>query len=215
MDINYVRTPESIWDDTFGGMGLASPDMTGLMNHYRRTNTRRQYHNFNHLMQIFEDLQDNQDAHIIGNPVLVLTTFYHDALMRPGGKNNEGLSAHYGAFQMRGAGVPEYIIREVKSIIIDSAKLELEPYSYNEALFRNADLAILATDEDAYWDYVTAIRGEYGRFTDSAFIAGRSQFIHYVLGLPRIYWPTVNMDSRETRARNNLETELKTLIKGA
>jgi predicted metal-dependent HD superfamily phosphohydrolase len=78
-------------------------------------------------------------------------------------------------------------------------------------LLCDADLAILASDDDRYAEYAAAIRREYAHVPEDAFRAGRQQVLRALLELPSIYRLPPLRDAWEAKARANLENELKTL----
>ena len=75
-------------------------------------------------------------------------------------------------------------------------------------LLCDADLAILAVDEDRYAEYAAAIRREYAHVPDDAFADGRAQVLKALLELPSIYRLPPIRAEWEARARANLEREL-------
>jgi predicted metal-dependent HD superfamily phosphohydrolase len=78
-------------------------------------------------------------------------------------------------------------------------------------LLCDADLAVLAGDEDAYASYTAAIRREYAHVPDDAFRDGRAQVLTALLELPSIYRLGPLHAAWEERARANLSRELQVL----
>ena len=68
-------------------------------------------------------------------------------------------------------------------------------------LLCDADLAILAADEERYAAYTAAIRREYAHVPDDAFKAGRAQVLKALLELPSIYRLAPLRAAWEERAR--------------
>ena len=76
-------------------------------------------------------------------------------------------------------------------------------------LLCDADLAVLAGDDDAYGKYTAAIRREYAHVPEDDFKAGRAQVLKALLELPSIYRLEPLREQWEATARANLEKELR------
>jgi predicted metal-dependent HD superfamily phosphohydrolase len=75
-------------------------------------------------------------------------------------------------------------------------------------LLCDADLAVLAGDQDRYARYRAAIRREYAHVSDDDFRAGRARVLIALLELPSIYRLAPLKGAWEERARANLAGEL-------
>lgn len=79
------------------------------------------------------------------------------------------------------------------------------------ALFLDADLAILGAEARTYQAYARAIRLEYAWLPEALFKARRAMVIRQFLSRERIY-QTAGFARLEQPARNNLQSELATLV---
>ena len=75
-------------------------------------------------------------------------------------------------------------------------------------LLCDADLAVLAGDEEQYATYTAAIRREYSHVSDEDIADGRAQVLKALLELPAIYRLEPLRQAWEQRARANLEREM-------
>ncbi len=85
------------------------------------------------------------------------------------------------------------------------------PGDRNGGLLTDADLAILAADEEVYRAYTVAVRREYAHVPDAAFAAGRAAVLHNLLGLPSLFHTPVLREHWEEPARHNITRELAAL----
>src|SRR4029453_1272661 len=82
---------------------------------------------------------------------------------------------------------------------------------HNGGLLTDADLSILAADDEVYRAYTVAVRQEYGHIPHAAFAAGRAAVLDNLLNLPSLFHTPVLREHWEERARRNLAGELAAL----
>jgi predicted metal-dependent HD superfamily phosphohydrolase len=104
--------------------------------------------------------------------------------------------------------VPDEVAGEVARLVGLTAGHATGEDDRDGELLCDADLAILASDEQAYADYTAAIRREYAHVPDDAFKGGRAQVLKALLELPAIYRLPPLREAWEAKARANLEREL-------
>jgi predicted metal-dependent HD superfamily phosphohydrolase len=75
----------------------------------------------------------------------------------------------------------------------------------------DADLAILAADEERYASYVAGVRHEYAAVPDEAFRRGRAQVLRSLLEAPSLFATSYGRQHWEDTARANLTKELTDL----
>ena len=96
----------------------------------------------------------------------------------PLGDANERDSAEFAEGLLAALGVPEPTATEVARLVGLTAGHATEEDDPDGELLCDADLAILAGDDDAYADYTVAIRREYAHVPEDAFRAGSPNCEH-------------------------------------
>ena len=175
----------------------------------RWSEPHRQYHNATHLAAVLEVV--DRFAELARHPDRVrLAAWLHDAVYDPRalGDANERDSAEFAEGLLTTLGVPAATAAEVARLVGLTAGHATGDDDPDGELLCDADLAILAADEDRYADYVASIRREYAHVGDDDFRAGRGQVLKALLELPAIYrLPRLHAEWEE-RARANLRREL-------
>ena len=175
----------------------------------RWSEPQRHYHTVAHLSAVLEVIDAN--AGLAPHPERVrLAAWMHDAVYDPRalGDANERDSAEFAAGLLATLGVPDDVAAEVARLVGLTAGHATEEDDPDGELLCDADLAILASDEQAYAAYTAAIRREYAHVPDGAFKGGRAQVLKALLELPAIYRLPPLREQWEAKARANLEREL-------
>ncbi|MBG0566810.1 HD domain-containing protein [Actinoplanes aureus] len=178
----------------------------------RWTEPQRHYHDVSHLAAVLDVV--DRFAGLAPNPDRVrLAAWMHDAVYDPRalGDTNERDSAEFAEGLLQTLGVPPEVAAEVARLVGLTAGHATGEDDLDGELLCDADLAILASDEERYAGYTSAIRREYAHVPDDAFRAGRTQVLTALLELPSIYRHTQIRDEWESRARANLTAELEAL----
>jgi predicted metal-dependent HD superfamily phosphohydrolase len=175
----------------------------------RWSEPQRQYHTVAHLTAVL----DVVDAHaeLAPHPDRVrLAAWMHDAVYDPRarGDANERDSAEFAEELLATLGVPAGDAAEVARLVGLTAGHATEDDDPDGELLCDADLAVLAGDEQAYAAYTAAVRREYAHVSDDDFTAGRAQVLKALLELPSIYRLEPLRARWEKQARANLEREL-------
>ncbi|SNY04821.1 Predicted metal-dependent phosphohydrolase, HD superfamily [Paractinoplanes atraurantiacus] len=175
----------------------------------RWSEPQRQYHTVAHLTDVLNviDLHASLSRH----PERVrLAAWMHDAVYDPRalGDANERDSAEFAEGLLTTLGVPEANAAEVARLVGLTAGHATEADDPDGELLCDADLAVLAGDDEQYAAYTAAIRREYAHVPDDAFKDGRAQVLKALLELPSIYRLAPLREQWEARARANLEKEL-------
>jgi predicted metal-dependent HD superfamily phosphohydrolase len=204
------------WRDAARGAGAeaadADLDAAGAYLLGRWSEPQRQYHDVRHLSAVL-DVVDRLAA-LAPHPDRVrLAAWMHDAIYDPRalGDANERDSAEFAEGLLTTLGVPGPVAAEVARLVGLTAGHATTADDPDGELLCDADLAILAGDEDRYAEYAAAIRREYAHVPEDAFRAGRQQVLRALLELPSIYRLPPLREAWETTARANLENELKNL----
>jgi predicted metal-dependent HD superfamily phosphohydrolase len=178
----------------------------------RWSEPRRHYHDVGHLSAVLEVI-DRLEG-LAPHPDRVrLAAWLHDAVYDPRalGDANERDSAEFAAGLLATLGAPDDVAAEVARLVRLTAGHATTDRDADGELLCDADLAVLASDEDRYAAYTAAVRREYAHVPDEAFRAGRRQVLQALLELPSIYRLAPLRAAWESRARVNLATELTAL----
>ncbi len=208
------------WRDAARAAGATAGDLeleaAGEYLQMRWSEPRRQYHTVAHLVAVL-DVVDAY-AGLVPHPDRVrLAAWMHDAIYNPEaqGDANERDSAEFAQGLLVEIGVPVAAAADVARLVGLTAGHTTDAGDPDGELLCDADLAVLAGDDDRYAEYAAAIRREYAHVPDEQFRAGRQQVLKALLELPSIYRLAPLRDAWEERARRNLEDELTALGAGA
>ena len=196
------------------GATAADADLTAAGNYLlgRWAEPQRQYHTVEHLSAVL-DVVDRLSG-LAPHPDRVrLAAWLHDAVYDPRalGDANERDSAEFAEGLLSTLGAPEEVAADVARLVSLTAGHATEDGDEDGALLCDADLAILAGDEERYTAYTQAIRREYAHVSDDAFRGGREQVLKALLELPSIYRLAPLREAWEETARANLTRELAAL----
>ncbi|MFF5079470.1 metal-dependent phosphohydrolase [Actinoplanes sp. NPDC000266] len=175
----------------------------------RWSEPQRQYHTVEHLADVLNVV--DLHAGLARHPERVrLAAWMHDAVYDPRalGDANERDSAEFAEGLLTTLGVPEANAAEVARLVGLTAGHATGDDDPDGELLCDADLAVLAGDDEQYAAYTAAIRREYAHVPDDAFKDGRAQVLKALLELPSIYRLAPLREQWEARARANLEKEL-------
>jgi predicted metal-dependent HD superfamily phosphohydrolase len=192
--------------------GDADLDAAGNYLLGRWSEPQRQYHDVSHLAAVL-DVVDRL-AGLAPHPDRVrLAAWLHDAVYDPRalGDANERDSAEFAEGLLTTLGAPAEVAAEVARLVGLTAGHATTDGDADGELLCDADLAILASDDEQYLAYTAAIRREYAHVPDDAFRAGREQVLKALLELPSIYRLAPLREAWEAKARANLTTELASL----
>lgn len=173
----------------------------------------RHYHTVAHLSAVLDVV--DRFAGLAPHPERVrLAAWMHDAVYDPRalGDANERDSAEFAAALLSTLGVSGGVADEVARLVGLTAGHVTGDDDPDGELLCDADLAILASDEDAYGKYAAAIREEYAHVPDDAFRRGRAQVLEALLELPSIYRLEPLRAAWEEKARANLSRERRELL---
>lgn len=171
---------------------------------------QRRYHTTEHLRAVLRRIDElapyapeSADLELVR-----LGAWFHDAVYRPDRSENEERSATLAERALPEAGLTPAATAEVARLVRLTVTHDPAPGDANGELLCDADLAILASDEDAYRGYAAAVREEYAFVPDDAFRAGRAAVLRQLLDLPRLFRTAYGTEHWEGAARRNLEREL-------
>jgi predicted metal-dependent HD superfamily phosphohydrolase len=175
----------------------------------RWSEPQRHYHTVAHLSAVLAVVDEH--AALAPHPERVrLAAWMHDAVYDPRalGDANERDSAEFADGLLTTLGVPAAVAADVARLVGLTAGHATEDDDPDGELLCDADLAVLAGDDEQYAAYTAAIRREYAHVGDDDFRAGRAQVLKALLELPAIYRLEPLREAWEQRARANLEREV-------
>jgi predicted metal-dependent HD superfamily phosphohydrolase len=170
---------------------------------------KRHYHTLTHLENLLDRLHEVRDQ-IQDWDVIVFAIVYHDIIYSATKKDNEEKSKDVAANRLRSLGVPSQQISRCVAHILASKShtTSLDP---DTNLFTDADLSILGSSWDEYFQYSKQVRSEYSIYPDFLYNPGRKKVLQHFLSMEKIF-KTEHFYSRyEEQARTNLTAELEKL----
>ena len=164
----------------------------------------RHYHTLAHLdavLAAFDELR-----HLAPNPdVAELALWLHDVVWEPMRDDCEQRSVEWAMDHL-----PPAALSPAAPLILETRHRAAPSVDPDAAVVRDADLSILAADDDAYDAYEHAIRAEYAMLPAAQFRAGRTTILaDFASRRPLFFTPV--MQSREPRAHANLARSLARL----
>jgi predicted metal-dependent HD superfamily phosphohydrolase len=174
----------------------------------------RGYHDLRHLTEVLEhvsSLRRSEPSHedADGDAVL-LAAWFHDAV-HDGSPDDEERSAALAERELAAVGLPSELVSEVGRLVRLTVAHRPADDDANGQLLCDADLAILAADDDRYQEYIDGVRREYLHVDDVAFRAGRAAVLRELAAKPVLFHTAAARSRWEERARSNLARELSQL----
>ena len=175
--------------------------------------TDRGYHGLDHIESMLNDFNKVQKSGLteqIKNPdAFKYSVFMHD--FKNGTPNDVKESIDYAlnsAKNLRTAD-SEYV---KKLISATDYSHHPEITSFDEALMQDLDLAVLGRNPEEYQKYSKAVRKEYGKFDDSVYNPERIKVLKGFLDKENIYNTEFFRDNFEKTARENIQSEIQSLM---
>ncbi len=174
----------------------------------------RFYHTLEHIQQVLctiEDLRKTLSHPTLPNYAAIeFAAWFHDVIYDPRTNNNETKSAEYAVDVLKRIGILPEIINGVYSLIMKTQKHQ-EPDNIEGQIFLDADLSILGASACEYSTYAQAIRKEYSWMPHEEYQARRKQVLQSFLIRERIYFTDQMFTALESKARQNIQEEIKSL----
>ncbi len=171
------------------------------------TEPHRRYHDLAHLVAVLRRVDELAEEAEDVDPVQ-LAAWFHDAVYDPMRSDNEAASAALAEDLLAQLGVEPGVVAEVSRLVRMTASHVVEAEDDNGAVLVDADLAILAADDDAYAAYVDGVRAEFGHLDDTTFAHGRAQVLRGLLARQPLFATPSGRRRWEQRARTNMANEL-------
>ncbi|QBS45706.1 metal-dependent phosphohydrolase [Nocardia sp. CS682] len=170
----------------------------------------RRYHTVDHLaamLGVIDELAgDAEDADAVR-----YAAFFHDAIYAVDRSDNEEQSAVLAEEVLESLGAAPELVGEVARLVRLTATHDPADDDRNGGVLCDADLAVLAADEQGYAAYTEAVREEYRHVPDELFRAGRAAVLQGLAGQPRLFRTPTARARFEAAARDNLDRELVAL----
>ncbi|HIK28867.1 MAG TPA: hypothetical protein IGR89_12505 [Oscillatoriaceae cyanobacterium M7585_C2015_266] len=175
----------------------------------------RYYHTLGHIQQVLEIVEGMRTL-VCNFPAIQLAAWFHDVIYDPKATDNEERSAEYAATALKNLLLPQATIDAVTAMILSTKYHQVSKEDIDTQILLDADLAILGADEPEYKFYSKAIRREYGWMPEEEYRQKRVQVLLNFLKRERIFFTKNKVfDELETRARRNIQAEIKTLSSNA
>jgi predicted metal-dependent HD superfamily phosphohydrolase len=172
------------------------------------TQPDRHYHNLQHIDHVLTTIE--RFANRLQDPIsVILATWFHDVVYDCRSTDNESESAKIAGELLQNIGVSIETIDRVQQLILATQGHRTEIDDNDLWIFLDADLAILGTDPVQYQIYARSIRREYSWVSDELYRAGRIRVLESFLQRDRLYHTALLFDELESRARLNLQSEIR------
>ncbi|AZA53883.1 hypothetical protein [Chryseobacterium sp. G0201] len=169
----------------------------------------RHYHNFEHLQNMFSELEFVKDK-ISDFNIISFSVFYHDVIYDASSKSNEEKSAEFAKTRLEKLNINKESINKIfNQIIATKAHQKSDDQDTNYLL--DADLLILGKDVETYLDYTKKIRKEYSIYPDFLYKPGRKKVLQHFSSLENIFKTDYLKEKYEVQARENIEIEISLL----
>ncbi|MEM7104486.1 MAG: hypothetical protein AAF502_15225 [Bacteroidota bacterium] len=173
---------------------------------------KRHYHNLNHLESMFNEMETHRG--MIEDPeIMAVSIWYHDLIYDVKRKDNELLSAERAKSVLTELGITNEKIDKCYSQIIATKSHESSNQDKDLNWLMDIDLEVLGRDWESYKLYTQQIRAEYKIFPWFMYKKGRKKAMQSFLQRERIYHTSHYYSKLESKARTNIEREIKELLK--
>lgn len=174
----------------------------------------RGYHDERHLDECLVHLDEVGDLDERERRILRWAILWHDAVYELGRRDNEERSAELAKFELARCGIGESDAEEVARLIRATERHRCDPGDRLGRLMICIDLAILGSDEARYDQYASDIRREYAHVAEPMWRTGRAIVLQRLLEADPLYPDPQFRERFEERARDNMESEIRSLAEG-
>ncbi|MEM1136879.1 MAG: hypothetical protein AAGI07_13660 [Bacteroidota bacterium] len=180
---------------------------TGIMLINRYNESHRKYHNLYHIRDMLNTI-DRESKHLKKPALLLLATWFHDAIYSPENTDNETKSAELAAEVLENSSLAPKEITYISSLIKATAKHNWQDKNMDTAIFLDTDLSILGASNANYDIYAHHIRMEYKQFADEVYSQGRTKVLKSFLQKKYIFNTALFREKFEQKARLNISREI-------
>jgi predicted metal-dependent HD superfamily phosphohydrolase len=180
----------------------ASKELSSIVMQYNRRH--RHYHDLRHVYRLLKLCDDLE----ISDPYIVLATFYHDVIYRPGSLKNEEKSAAWARASLEKMGLVPDRVGQVCNMILATSNHLIPQNDPQIQIFLDLDMSILGASRKEYQAYADGVRKEYPWLPGFVFRKNRRQFLEKVLAADFIFHSEMFRERFEMPAKQNIEWEL-------
>jgi len=170
----------------------------------------RGYHNGRHLAEVFARIDlilAAEPGITVDREALLLAAWFHDAVYDVG-EDNEERSATLAERELAIVDAPPLLVEEVVRLVRLTKTHQVTASDIAGQVLCDADLGVLAADEQRYAEYTRGVRREYAHVGDDDFRQGRARVLHDLLAMPALFNTGFAKQHWENSARANVEREL-------
>lgn len=209
-----MTAPDERWHAALDVVGATDGDRSAAFADLvaRHREPGRHHHDFGHASGVVDTVLSIHSPGDNWGPV-VLAAWYHDAVYDPTAPPgaNEGASAVLAGRVLRDLGAALTATGEVCRLICLTADHDPAEGDRSGAVLCDADLSVLAGDDEHYDAYVADIRAEYAHVDDEHWRTGRRAVLRAFLDRQAIFHTIPGRQRWEPRARINISRELASL----
>ena len=182
--------------------------------HHRYGEKHRAYHTLDHISALIDLILHSCTSHNTLSQTfknLCFAAFYHDLIYNPLRKDNEAKSAEIASKRLASLGLSGEDIGKISDIIHRTAGHLTAGADADTLFFLDADLSILGSGPEEYFNYTRQIRKEYKMIPKLLYNPGRKKILQDFLQRKSIYFTPFFRKKLEKQARENMAAELETL----
>lgn len=170
----------------------------------------RAYHTLDHLVQIFEKLEEHAGQTREPLP-LAFAAWYHDINYDPQSADNEERSAARAEAELKTMTADPQLPGRVANLILATKSHHKGADDADGDLFLDIDYSILGSEPAAYKTYAAQIRREYAHLSDVQWRNGRATFLKTASARAPTFRTALFESLYGAQARANMATELRDL----
>jgi predicted metal-dependent HD superfamily phosphohydrolase len=167
---------------------------------------RRGYHDRRHLAEVLGHVDELLPADDPVRDTVLLAAWFHDVVY-----DGQGDLEERSARRAEAALAGTRLCAEVARLVRVTEHHRPGEDDHAGQVLCDADLAILAADQDRYASYVSGVRSEHSSVSDDDFATGRAEVLRDLLAKPTLFHTDVARRRWEERARANVEREVRSL----
>lgn len=167
----------------------------------------RYYHNLKHIKEVLEII-DNLHSKYKLDASLEFAAWFHDIVYNTRAHDNEEKSAEYARNLLSLLNIPSSTIDNTCRLILKTKHHKASEDDLESQILLDADLAILGSEPERYYEYMVGIRQEYGWAPENEYVTARKRVLTSFLELAQIFHTPELFNSLEINARQNLKKEI-------
>jgi predicted metal-dependent HD superfamily phosphohydrolase len=192
------RRWHALWS-RLGAQGSSAPSFDLLQTAYAEPG--RYYHSAEHIRDCLQQLDLGRQLALHSDEVEA-ALWFHDAIYRPGDRNNEEESASLAAELLTAAAVGDVASRVADLVL--ATRHDVVPADPDAQLLCDIDLSILGREPDRFARFEQQIRREYAWVPEPVYRSKRAEVLAGFLARPAVYQTEFFRERYELAARSNL-----------